>query len=192
MNHDLTDEDGRVAAAQAAGRNTARHDALGGYTEPRNWEKDGNPVAGTYSHLAAAGFSRIGARMFAITFRDAYVQGFYETRLEYLRSQIEAEQISTAELIELQGLADRIDRGDNLLLEWAGVPEFPEDDEQQAKTGVTGNERQQTIDMIAEVLWNADGAPAMNDEDYAAKYKADAEVQYREYEQGKASAWWRE
>ena len=127
MNHDLTDEDGRVAAAQAAGRNVARHEALAGHTEPRSWEKDGNPFAGIYSHLAAAGFSRIGARMYAITFRDAYVQGFYETRLEYLRDQLRAERISTGELIELQGLVGYIQPGDVELLEAAGVPEFPED-----------------------------------------------------------------
>jgi hypothetical protein len=120
-------EEGRIEAAKEAARNVARHEALTGYTEPRNWEKDGNPVAGVYSHLAAVGFTRIGTRMFAVTFRDEYVRHFYKTRLEYLREQIEAERISTGELIELQGLADRIEPGDNLLLEWAGVPEFPED-----------------------------------------------------------------
>lgn len=128
MNYDMTTEEGRIARAQDAGRNVARHEALAGHTEPRNWEKDGDPFAGVYSHLAAAGFTRLGARMFAITFRDAYVQGFYETRLEYLREQIVQEQISTAEIIELQGLADRIDRADTLLLQWAGVPEFEDED----------------------------------------------------------------
>lgn len=123
MSHDMTTEDGRVAAAQAAGRNVARHEALAGHTEPRSWEKDDNPVAGAYSYLAAAGFTRLGARMFAVTFVDAYRQGFIETRLEYLRGQIEAEKISYGELIELQGLAEHIDRGDVLLLQWAGVPE---------------------------------------------------------------------
>ncbi len=44
-------------------------------------------------------------------------------RLEYLRGQIRAEQISMGECIELQGLADEIDPGDVELLEWAGVPE---------------------------------------------------------------------
>lgn len=52
-------------------------------------------------------------------------------RLEYLRSQIEAECISTAEIVELQDLADHIDRADVLLLQWAGVPEFPEDEDAQ-------------------------------------------------------------
>lgn len=48
-------------------------------------------------------------------------------RLEYLRSRIEAESISTYELIELQGMVEYIEPGDNLLLEWAGVPEFGPD-----------------------------------------------------------------
>jgi hypothetical protein len=48
-------------------------------------------------------------------------------RLEYLRGEIRAERISTGELIELQALAGHIDAGDVELLEWAGVPEFPED-----------------------------------------------------------------
>jgi hypothetical protein len=65
--------------------------------------------------------------MFAITFRDAYVQGFYATRLEYLRQELRAERISTGELIELQGLTEYIQPGDVELLEAAGVPEFPED-----------------------------------------------------------------
>lgn len=47
-------------------------------------------------------------------------------RLEYLRSQIDAERISTYELIELQGMAEYIEPGDVQLLEWAGVPEFTE------------------------------------------------------------------
>ena len=57
-----------------------------------------------------------------------------QERLEYLRSQIEDECISYAELIELQGLAKFIDSGDVQLLEWAGVPEFdrcPETDDFQ-------------------------------------------------------------
>lgn len=47
-------------------------------------------------------------------------------RLEYLRSQINAECISYSELYELQTLAPHIDPFDVQLLEWAGVPEFPE------------------------------------------------------------------
>ena len=49
-------------------------------------------------------------------------------RLAYLRGEIEKEQISMGEIIELQGLADQIDPGDVLLLEWANVPEFPNKD----------------------------------------------------------------
>ena len=44
-------------------------------------------------------------------------------RLEYLRSQIVAEQISYGEIAELQSLVEHIDDGDVLLLEWAGVEE---------------------------------------------------------------------
>ncbi|MCP5375229.1 MAG: hypothetical protein H6743_03945 [Rickettsiaceae bacterium] len=44
-------------------------------------------------------------------------------RLAYLKSQIEQENISTEELIELQSLSQYIDPSDTLLLEWAGVPE---------------------------------------------------------------------
>ncbi len=52
-------------------------------------------------------------------------------RLDYLRGQIEAETISYGELIELQGLGEEglIPEGDVLLRQWAGLPEFPEDDE---------------------------------------------------------------
>lgn len=45
-------------------------------------------------------------------------------RLEYLRQQIRAENISYAEIAELQSMADQIEPGDVELLEWAGVPEF--------------------------------------------------------------------
>lgn len=50
------------------------------------------------------------------------------TRLEYLRGEIRAQRISQGELHELQGLVAQIDPGDVELLEWAGVPEFPEGD----------------------------------------------------------------
>jgi len=48
-------------------------------------------------------------------------------RLEYLRSQINAESISTWEIVELESLTEYIEPGDVQLLEWAGVPEFEED-----------------------------------------------------------------
>lgn len=44
-------------------------------------------------------------------------------RLEYLRQEIEAERISYGEIFELQGLVNYIDKGDVLLLQWAGVEE---------------------------------------------------------------------
>ena len=45
-------------------------------------------------------------------------------RLEELRKEIQTERISYGEIFELQSLAKHIDKGDVLLLEWAGVPEF--------------------------------------------------------------------
>jgi hypothetical protein len=48
-------------------------------------------------------------------------------RLEYLRGEIEAERISYGEIAELQGLAEYIEPGDVQLLQWAGVPEQPEE-----------------------------------------------------------------
>jgi len=47
-------------------------------------------------------------------------------RLEYLRGELRAEQISWGELHELQELAEHIPAGDVELLEAAGVPEFEE------------------------------------------------------------------
>lgn len=44
-------------------------------------------------------------------------------RLEYLRKQIENENISYSEIAELQNLKDYIENGDVLLQEWAGVPD---------------------------------------------------------------------
>lgn len=44
-------------------------------------------------------------------------------RLEYLRSQIQAESISYGEIAELESLAEFIAPGDVELLEWAGVEE---------------------------------------------------------------------
>jgi hypothetical protein len=55
-------------------------------------------------------------------------------RLEYLRSQIDAECISWGEIAELQDLAEHIAPGDVQLLEWAGVPE----DEQPAPSMSNG------------------------------------------------------
>lgn len=57
----------------------------------------------------------------------AFNKALNRHRLEYLRGEIEAERISTGELIELQGLVEYIEPGDVQLLEWAGVPEFGPD-----------------------------------------------------------------
>lgn len=46
-----------------------------------------------------------------------------KNRLEYLRGEIQAERISYSEIAELQSLAEHIEEGDTVLLEWAGVIE---------------------------------------------------------------------
>lgn len=76
MNHDLTTEEGRIAAAKEAGRNVAHFEIRSGHQEPRDWDKDGVHNAGAFSHLAAVGFSRLGTRMFSQVFVDAYRQEF--------------------------------------------------------------------------------------------------------------------
>lgn len=52
-------------------------------------------------------------------------------RLEYLRGEIAAERISYGELSELQDYGARglIDESDVELREWAGLPEFPDEEE---------------------------------------------------------------
>lgn len=61
-------------------------------------------------------------RMWSIAERP---QEGIKQRLEYLRNQLRAENISYEELHELQSLAAHIEPGDVELLEAAGVPEFP-------------------------------------------------------------------
>ena len=46
-----------------------------------------------------------------------------QAKLEYFRGEIEAERMSYGELAELASLAEYIEAGDVLLLEWAGVSE---------------------------------------------------------------------
>lgn len=72
----MTTEEKRIAAAEEAGRNVAGYEFRSGYKEPNTWEKDGDPYARAYSHLAAVGFTRIGTRMYAIAFVDAYRKEF--------------------------------------------------------------------------------------------------------------------
>lgn len=127
MSKKFETEDARIEAAKEAARYVAEHEVKEGYTEPRNWDKDGVQNARAFSHLAAVGFSRLGTRMYSQTFVDEYRRTFYGLRLDYLRQELRAERISTGELIELQGLVEWINPGDVELLEAAGVPEFPED-----------------------------------------------------------------
>jgi hypothetical protein len=72
-------EDGRLAAAEAAGRAVAHFEISSGHTAPRDWTKDGDPYAGAYSHLAAVGFTRLGCRMYALPFIRAYRAAFPAT-----------------------------------------------------------------------------------------------------------------
>ena len=53
-----------------------------------------------------------------------------KNRLAYLRGEIEAERISYGEIAELESLAEHIDPDDVVLLQWAGVPETPNDQAQ--------------------------------------------------------------
>lgn len=57
-----------------------------------------------------------------------------EARLEYLRQQIGHECISMGEIAELHDLREHIPSDDVILLEWAGVPEFPEEEEFRPRT----------------------------------------------------------
>ena len=57
-----------------------------------------------------------------------------QERLEYLRGEIRNESISYGEIAELQSMKEYIDPNDVELLEFAGVPEF-EDDDNYAKGG---------------------------------------------------------
>lgn len=52
-----------------------------------------------------------------------------QERLEYIRGELDAERISYGELAELADLKDYIEPGDVQLLEAAGVPEFPEEEQ---------------------------------------------------------------
>jgi hypothetical protein len=50
-----------------------------------------------------------------------------EDRLESIRQSIEDENISWGEIAELQSLAEHIDPSDIVLREWAGIPEFEDE-----------------------------------------------------------------
>jgi hypothetical protein len=71
-------------------------------------------------------------------------------RLEYLRGEIRHARISYSELAELQDMAEYIEPGDVELLEWAGVPEFPdENDEQEPRSDPDGWHEQTDAERIA-------------------------------------------
>lgn len=65
-------------------------------------------------------------RVYHLDKHDGYGERYAAKRLEYLRQELQAERISTGELLELQNLTDYIKDGDVELLEAAGVPEFCE------------------------------------------------------------------
>jgi hypothetical protein len=58
-------------------------------------------------------------------------------RLEELRKEIRNENISYGEIVELQSMKQYIDPNDVELLEFAGVPEFEDDEENYADGGMT-------------------------------------------------------
>jgi hypothetical protein len=51
-----------------------------------------------------------------------------QARLNRIRHSIEQENVSYGELVELESLKDHIHEGDLELLQWAGVPEFNEEE----------------------------------------------------------------
>ena len=57
-----------------------------------------------------------------------------KARLAYLRERIVNEDIAMGEIAELQGMANKVDPSDVLLLEWAGVPEEAWNDYQNRET----------------------------------------------------------
>ena len=73
---DTASEEYRVSNAQRLGREQAEYEKSNGHTVPRSWEKDGDPHAGAYSHLTAAGYTKLGSRMYALPFIDAYRAAF--------------------------------------------------------------------------------------------------------------------
>ena len=78
-----------------------------------------------YARLRQVKITKTGKEIFD---RKATEKAIQE-HLEYLRGEIMAERISYSEIAELQDLKSFIQPGDNLLLEWAGVPEFESEEE---------------------------------------------------------------
>jgi len=73
-----------------------------------------------------ADFKKMTKDEFLKSYRYLTEEDYNETiknRLEYLKKQIENENIGYGEIAELESLKDYIDKNDVLLLQWAGVPE---------------------------------------------------------------------
>ena len=86
-------------------------------------EKGDNDLIKRFGIIAEENTDDDLAKEIPETLKDALNLNPIEQRLEYLRKQIEQENISYGEIAELQGLKEHIDKGDVLLLEWASVPE---------------------------------------------------------------------
>lgn len=83
----------------------------------------------SYEHAASDGDDTEGHVFNHLRRLDEWLKA---QRLEELRVEIRAERISYGELAELQSLSGHIAEGDVELLEWAGVPEHPEDEGEDA------------------------------------------------------------
>lgn len=77
-----------------------------------------------------------------------------QERLDYLRGEIQSECISYGEIAELQSLAEHIDPSDVVLLQWAGVPEFPDDQSDE----MNGAMRVATLDDLRAAVVRMDEA----------------------------------
>ena len=69
-------EESRIARAENVGRELARVEIQVGHRAPRNFERDGEPNAGMFSHLSAAGFTRLGSRMYSSPAIRAYLSEY--------------------------------------------------------------------------------------------------------------------
>lgn len=78
-------------------------------------------------------------------------------RLEELRTAIHAECISYGELAELADLAEHIQPGDVELLEWAGVPEYPEGSSSPLRLDLTPTQIRAILDVIGPVVADTTG-----------------------------------
>lgn len=73
-----------------------------------------------YARLRCVKITKTGKERFDHKATEKVIQ----SHLEYLREEIENERISYSEIAELQDLKNFIQPDDTLLLEWAGVSEF--------------------------------------------------------------------